>query len=178
MKGLVKSGQQELLKAGTINGRRVVIIGFDLHQSDLPLRPAFPILMQNALSWLAPVKSTPIGTAYPGEPLTIPLTPGAEKRVLILPDGTAQAIEAEGTSFLYQVPEQVGNYHVVETSGDRTQNRYFSAQMRESESDITPRTVSLSAGQKTDINGKDADQLQLTGMNGYRDFTFWLIMLA
>ena len=33
--------------------RRSLALGFDLRQSDLPLRVAFPLLLMNALDWFA-----------------------------------------------------------------------------------------------------------------------------
>jgi hypothetical protein len=43
-----------LLFAGQVGGRRIAVLTFDLHHSDLPLKIAFPILMANLTHWLAP----------------------------------------------------------------------------------------------------------------------------
>jgi hypothetical protein len=46
-----------LLLAGTVNGRRVAVLAFDLHHSNLPLQIAFPILMANLIGWLSPAST-------------------------------------------------------------------------------------------------------------------------
>jgi hypothetical protein len=43
-----------LLFAGEVEGRRVAVLAFDLHHSDLPLQVAFPLLLANLTGWLAP----------------------------------------------------------------------------------------------------------------------------
>ncbi|MFM1650615.1 vWA domain-containing protein [Brevibacillus sp. B_LB10_24] len=174
MRGLIRTGEDNAVLAGTIDGRRVVIIAFDLHQSDLVLRPAFPIFMQNALTWLSPVQSLPIGGGHPGEPLEIPLTPGAVKRVLTLPDGTSEVLSAQGTSFVYAVPEQVGLYRLEEQQGEGKLTRYFSVQMREAESQIAPRRMHVAAGQAQAEQSEQAPQ----AAGSYQDLTFWLVLLA
>lgn len=177
MKGLVRAGEDALVLAGTIDGRRVVILAFDLHQSDFPLRPAFPIFMQNAIAWLSPVQYLPIATGYPGEPLQIPLTLGAAKRSIALPDGSTQQINAEGSSFLYRIPHQVGSYQLTEYQGEQKLTRYFSVRMREAESNIAPQKMVIpTAGEEA--SDRETEQLAVEGINGYKDVTFWLVLLA
>src|SRR5205814_516526 len=55
---------------------RQVLVGFDLHESDLPLRIAFPILVQNLSEWLLP-PSVPSHSFHPDEPVTIVPESGA-----------------------------------------------------------------------------------------------------
>src|SRR3989442_3919737 len=49
---------------------RQILVGFDLHESDLPLRIAFPILVQNLSEWLLP-PTVPSHSFHPDEPVTI-----------------------------------------------------------------------------------------------------------
>jgi hypothetical protein len=48
--------------------RREVVLGFDPRQSDLPLRPAFPLLVQNAIAWLAGDEAGFVAPLRAGEP--------------------------------------------------------------------------------------------------------------
>ena len=43
-----------LLAEGQIDGRPAILIAFDISHSDLPLRPAFPLLMAGIMDQLAP----------------------------------------------------------------------------------------------------------------------------
>lgn len=196
MRPLVRAGETELIAAGTLSGRKAVIIGFDLHDSDLPLRPAFPILMQNAVARLSAGQTVPIGPAQPGDALAIPLTPGATKRTLTLPDGSTHTPEAQGTTWLYPVPEQTGLYRLTEETGpsDPPAVRYFAVHMSESESDIAPRTLRAAIGQTdgsgaggegqtggVDQTGRSPDDNR-TGKapstTGVQELTYWLAAFA
>ncbi|GED68785.1 hypothetical protein BRE01_24870 [Brevibacillus reuszeri] len=175
MKALVRAGETDLVRAGIMNGRRVVVIGFDLHDSDLPLRPAFPILMQNIVTWLSPTQSAPIGPAHPGEVLTVALTPGASQRMLTYPDGQKSPIASEGTTWTMQVPDQLGLYRLDEMMGNGQQTRYFAVQISETESDIMPKVQRMggeaSAGQPE--GGEKA-----ASSVGSMELTYWLAALA
>ena len=172
MEPLVRAGELDLVRAGTIDGRRVVIVAFDLHDSDMPLRTAFPIFMQNALNWLSPAQAAPIGSAAPGEFMNIPLTPGAASRVLIDPDGQRQELDVEGTSFLFQAPAKLGLYSLQEELDSGVQTRYFSIHLDEQESDITP--LALSAGTEQRAGAEE----QTGAPAGSRELTAWLAALA
>lgn len=175
MDTLVRAGDLDLVRAGTIDGRRVVIVAFDLHDSDLPLRPAFPIFMQNTLSWLAPAQTAPIGSASPGEILNIPLVPGAKSRTLISPDGQRQELTVQGTSLLFQVPDQIGLYRLEEEFDTGVQNRYFAIHVHEQETNITP--VTLSAGTERAAQAED-QETPASAPAGSRELTGWLAALA
>ena len=172
---LVRAGGTDLVKAGTVDGRRIVIVAFDLHDSDLPLRPAFPIFMQNALGWLSPAQAAPISSATPGEMLNIPLTPGAKSRALIEPGGQRQELAVQGTHFLYQVPDRIGLYQLQEELDTGVRNRYFSVHPDERESDIAP--VALFAGTKLAEQAEDRER-KAGEPAGSRELTIWLAALA
>ena len=65
---------------------RQVLFGFDLHESDLPLRIAFPILIENLSEWMLP-PSVPSHSSHPDEPVTIVPETGATSVTVIRPDG-------------------------------------------------------------------------------------------
>jgi hypothetical protein len=51
---LAESGRGPLVLAGETGDRRWAALSFNLLESSLPLRPAFPLLISGALSWLVP----------------------------------------------------------------------------------------------------------------------------
>lgn len=175
MKTLVRAGETDLIRAGILDGRRIVMIGFDLHASDLPLRPAFPILMQNVVTWLSPSQSAPIGPAHPGELLSIPLTPGATERMLTFPDGQKHPVSGEGTNWAMQAPDQLGLYRLEETLDAGLQSRYFAVQMSESESDITPKVQRLGTDSQA---GPSEGGEKAASPVGTRELTYWIAALA
>ncbi|MDA8226564.1 MAG: BatA and WFA domain-containing protein [Desulfitobacterium hafniense] len=84
---LLTSGNRTILAVGKLGSSRAAVFGFDLHQSDLPLRAAFPILMQNLTNWLLPTLN-PIETQVEiGNPLDLTVRPEVEEVNLYQPDG-------------------------------------------------------------------------------------------
>jgi Ca-activated chloride channel family protein len=70
---------------------RQALIGFDLHESDLPLRIAFPILVQNLSEWMLP-PSVPSHSFHPDEPVTIVPESGATSVTVIRPDSSRRSL--------------------------------------------------------------------------------------
>ncbi len=94
---LVQSNGGPLVFAGEVDGRRVAVLTFDLHESDLPLQVAFPILMSNLLNYLAPPQafSAPDGV-QPGDPVIIK-TSGATNLAVQDPSGARLPVPADGS---------------------------------------------------------------------------------
>jgi hypothetical protein len=113
---LVRAQGGPLLLAGETGGRRVAILTFDLHQSDLPLQIAFPVLIANLTGWLTPGLPFDAGDALgPGDPLT--LYPGDAQSLSILrPDGRrwtpSPGPAAESGSLVFGETEELGLYQV------------------------------------------------------------------
>ncbi len=113
---LVAARGGPLLLVGEPAGRRVAVLTFDLHQSDLPLQIAFPVLIANLVSWLTPGLPFDAGDGLrPGEVVT--LYPGGAEEVLVRrPDGSAwtpppEMISGEGP-LIFPETEQLGLYQV------------------------------------------------------------------
>ena len=106
-------------------------MGFDLRQSDLPLRVAFPVLLMNALDWFAGDVDEDLGSRRTGQTWRMPLlrgsgdkaTGGAGARAagrspglgttanLLLPDGELLAVPvSEGYALHYG--QRVGFYEL------------------------------------------------------------------
>lgn len=63
---IVTSGGTPLLLTGEQEGHRVGVLAFDLHKSDLPLLPAFPLLIQNLKEDLLPAAAATLGETEAG----------------------------------------------------------------------------------------------------------------
>ena len=117
---------------------RVVLVGFDLMQSDLPLRVAFPVFIGNLLRWLAPPESDGGGQIQAGT--SYPLyfdTPMARISVQD-PDGRRQDYDVQGNPWIFSGTQRVGVYTL--RAGDQFK-RYLTVNLLDdSESDINPAT--------------------------------------
>jgi hypothetical protein len=108
---LVAADGGPLVFAGEVGGRRVVVFTFDLHDSDLPLQIAYPILMANLINYLAPSQafSAPDGLR-PGETLTLKPSGGDTVIAIEDPHGTRYAAQATVAGVLFADTHTLGVY--------------------------------------------------------------------
>jgi VWA domain-containing protein/aerotolerance regulator-like protein len=106
---------------------RQVLVGFDLHESDLPLRIAFPILVQNLSEWMLP-PSVPSHSFHPAEPVTIVPEPGATTVTVIRPDGSRRAL-ATGSIATFADTDPTGLYTVEQVIAGKVQRSWFSVNL-------------------------------------------------
>lgn len=111
--GDTSQGITPLLFKGEVDGRRVAVLAFDLHRSDLVLQPAFPLLWVNLTNWLVPGlhSSFPVQAA-PGESITFPLPEGKTQVEVLRPDGKTVQVQAEAGQAVFRETEELGYYAV------------------------------------------------------------------
>ena len=139
---LITSAGKPILVTGELGSRRYAAFGFDIHQSDLPLRPAFPILMQNLLDYLLPPASEQVETDGVGESVHINALPLAEKVSVTTPSG--KSIELGPPFPLRTLVEtgEIGVYTVEqEVRGQTVVGRFALNLGSELESDLSPAPV-------------------------------------
>ncbi len=139
---VVDAERTPLVVAGEKGGKRVVWCGFDLRDTDLPLRVAFPIFITNSLRWL----TAPRGLDSNNEGATlrtggaVPLfAPEAVKQINISGPGGFKTVvpnRGDGAPVLFDGAARVGQY--TATGNDWKQNFAVSL-LDKRESDITPR---------------------------------------
>ena len=102
-----------LLMAGETGGRRVVVSAFDLHQTDLPLQVAFPILTANLLEWLQPPQAVDAPPSLgAGEPVAIRPLPEADE-IVVTPPGGGQSVTLQpSASVAFAGTDALGLYTV------------------------------------------------------------------
>lgn len=142
-----------LLLAGEVAGRRIAVLTFDLHHSDLPLQVAFPILIANLSRWLAPdnvvrpVAEDLVATGVqPGTPVMLYAAVGSSETAPLLivdPLGNRHPLAGEGAVAFAQT-HTPGLYRVEQASADPGSESTLVGQFAvnlfsELESDIRPR---------------------------------------
>lgn len=162
-----------LVLTGEQNGRRVAIITFDLRQSDLPLRIAFPILMANITNWLSPGRAfdAPNGLQV-GAPVSI--LPGASTTEVLVtaPDGSEWEQEVTGSSILYTETTLPGLYEVTlrDATGEQPAGQFAVNLFTADESQIAVETT-IRLGQ-TDVTAPTEEDV------GQRELWYWLALLG
>jgi len=109
-------GGSPLLYAGDRDGLRTAVLAFEPRRSDLPLQVAFPILLANLTGELLGGSGEPGEAVRPGDPVPLPVPPGATGLRVERPDGTSVDIAPGtlgGVSVTYTQTEQLGVYTVT-----------------------------------------------------------------
>lgn len=94
-KAILTAGGKTAAYAGTENGRPKLVFLFRLEDGDLPLKPEFPVLVDNAVTWLKSGLRTGLGRAVTGAELDIPVAQDAATAVWSPMDGYALQLGAE-----------------------------------------------------------------------------------
>ena len=141
LRPIATSGNDALIWAGDDGHRRVVMIGFDLAQSDLPLKVEFPILLANSIAWLAGRDAlTDDRAVRAGQPALIRTTQTGA--TITTPAGDAQEVAARDGSIIFADTMRVGAYQVKDSQG------FAASLLSESESNVAPRdSIKTRAGE-------------------------------
>jgi hypothetical protein len=119
------SAVSPLLFTGEIEGRRLAVLAFDLHRSDLPLQIAFPILLANLVQWLTPGLGGDVpDQVVPGEAISfsIPFWNGNGEQAIATitrPDGKSTKLEVKSNRVVFADTDQLGLYR-LDLGGDQS----------------------------------------------------------
>ena len=103
-----------ILVAGTRAGRKFVALGFDIRESDLGLRVAWPLLLLNSINWFCDDDATYLSSFRTGDIWRIPVAGGLEEARLKLPSGAFAPIPVhEGRAVV--LGQQAGFYQLAPT---------------------------------------------------------------
>ena len=108
----LRSFENALLVTGQRNAQRVAALAFDVAESDLPLRVAFPLLISNTVHWLAGDEPEALPAVIAGQTTNLPdgAKVSAEPMTAWPRDGSVHPAVAGGAFR----PMRNGFYHVVE----------------------------------------------------------------
>jgi Ca-activated chloride channel family protein len=106
---------------------RQALVGFDLHESDLPIRIAFPILIENLSEWMLP-PSVPSRSFHPDELVTIVPEAGATSVTVVRPDGSRRSLAA-GSVATFGDTDLLGLYTVEQVAAGKVDQSWFAVNL-------------------------------------------------
>ena len=132
LKPVVGSASGPLIWAGDDGQRRIVMVGFDLAQTDLPIKVEFPILLANSVSWLGSRDAAEDKhVVRAGQPVT--LRTRAPYATIVNPQGETLEARATDGSAVFAETLRNGVYTVKDGPP------FAVTLLTETESDTTPR---------------------------------------
>jgi hypothetical protein len=133
---LAASRTSPLVLAWDHAGVKALIVAFDPRASDFPLRPGFPILLANALSWFFPTWLDAQAEQVQAGDTRMISTGNAPGLTVVKPDGRRVTMITSGPAAEFFDTDETGFYR-VESGGSATE---FAATLSsDAETDISPR---------------------------------------
>jgi len=108
----IRSGTEVIFAHGENEGRRAAVWAVNLHRSDLPLRPAFPVLIQNTMDWLYPPGLGVPRAVKPGDEVKFVTSPLAGQLVVENDSGGSWKLAPPFPPEAW-VPEEPGLYRIT-----------------------------------------------------------------
>ena len=131
----INYGEDSVGYFGTLDGRSVAVIGFDLHDSDLPLQMEFPILVQGILEQGEQAGSLDVIECLPGDSVRMHLSQEKKTNITwILPSGKELPGEVREQKAVFTETRHAGLYHVLSEENGQIQETAFVVRFPEEES--------------------------------------------
>ena len=145
--------------------QRAAVIGFDLSDSNLPVKYDFPVLMLQLLDALAPDASMCVADAVVGKAVPVTASARAEAVSVITPAGESVSLAPPFPAAPFTGADEVGEYALVETLPEGEERAWFAVYMPAAESDV--RAVAEDAAQA------GGGAVRAAG----REMTVWAVLL-
>jgi Ca-activated chloride channel family protein len=169
--------QGAILVAGTRSGHKFVALGFDVKDSDLPLRVAWPLFLLDTINWFTDEDSTYLSSFRTGEIWRVPVDPSATQATLKEPGGTVRQIPVHEGRAVYQ-GERAGFYELTvpqaasaEGTPPDTTTAFAANLLDVTESTIAP-------VDKLVVDGKPAGPLEGFHVGVRRELWIYLLLAA
>ncbi len=147
-KALVETKRTPLIAVWSTGRRRVVVVGFDVYQSDWPLRVSFPLFISNAIPWLAGRRPGAQAEKYlTGQSIAIPAPPDAKAAAVTTPAGRTLKLTIDAMNLAYFTHTETAGLYQLALRGRRAERK--------------PLAVNLLSREETDI--RPARRLRLGG---------------
>lgn len=108
-----------ILVAGTRGGFKFVAMGFDVRESDLPLRVAWPVLLLNTINWFSDEDASYLSSFRTGDVWRIPVAGQSSEATLALPGGSREQVPVHEGRAVF-LGQRAGFYDLTAGSGAAT----------------------------------------------------------
>lgn len=157
---------------GENGGRRVAVIGFDLHQSDLALQAEFPIMISNLMDYMMVNSMVSEGDYVTGDKIQFNGNLNGSAITVVAPDGVTTTLDAAVATSAYTDTDTAGVYSISQTVNDVEKTEHFVVGFpvnRESHSEAAEVEESETEGE---------DSKNLSGGRDLRNILLIIIILA
>ncbi len=124
--GFLKTGNDSAGFYGIYDGRKIAVLGFDLHQTDLGLQAEFPVLMSGLADYLLDSGLADKNSCTAGDSIMLHGSTKGSEMILTEPDGEKRTIEADKAAGSYVQVTNTGVYEVSQELEGEMKRQKFS----------------------------------------------------
>jgi len=110
---------------GYLDKYRLIVFGFDLHETNLPVQPFFPVIMTRVVQELLPGVLNDISAVYAGDLISLSIDPEAREVFVIAPDGNKTQIAPTFPVDVFDGATQIGTYILEQKFENETVQQSF-----------------------------------------------------
>ncbi|OLS03273.1 vWA domain-containing protein [Tissierella creatinophila] len=121
LRPILTLNDKPVIAKGIRDNQKMVVVGFDIRNTDLPLKIDFPIFIQNILDYTLNINTQEKVEVLAGENIDINILPKSKQVNIINPKGEKQKI----TSPSYSNTSYKGVYTIEQVTDDETLKSYF-----------------------------------------------------
>jgi hypothetical protein len=147
-KVVARSYKGPLLIQGRRAGVKFVALGFDVRESDLPLRVAWPLFLLNTINDFVEEDTSYISSFRTGTVWNIPAASGAETATLELPGGEKRVVPVKDGRAVF-LGQQAGFYK-ISTGASAEETSMFAANLSD------PQESAIRPAEKLTVDGRAA----------------------
>lgn len=139
---LMKNNEGITAFEGYLGNRRIMAFGFDLHETNLPLQPFFPVIMTRAVQYLLPLGVKDISSTFAGDSIDISVDPEAQEVYIINPNGVKTIIGPPFPVTSFSDTQSIGMYTLGQSlEGGASEQQFFVNAASEKEFNISRRSI-------------------------------------
>jgi len=110
---------------GYLDKNRLIVFGFDLHETNLPVQPFFPVIMTRVVQELLPGGLNEISAVNAGDLINLSIDPEAREVFVIAPDGNKTQIAPPFPVDVFDGATQIGTYVLEQKLENETVQQSF-----------------------------------------------------
>ncbi|PAV29417.1 hypothetical protein CIL05_11155 [Virgibacillus profundi] len=160
LQSIVTSGETPVISKGSYQGHPLVLLGFDMEETDWPMHSSFPVFLYNTINYLTDQNHL-LGYLQPGERKEISHLTGVTNS-MILNEDNEQISELNINESFMNAPKKPGLYRVQEETEYGMKERLFAVTVDDEEKYMSPSndfTIENQSEQKDDVHEEKPNEI-------------------
>jgi hypothetical protein len=126
---VMEANGNPVIMDGQLQNTRILIFGFNLYETDLPLKSEFPVLISNILTEYSPGTGSAISGVLTGDAVRFSLQPDAQSAKVFLPDGEPVTVAPPIPPEPFLQTDAPGFYRLEQKKAGETVNTSFTVNL-------------------------------------------------